>query len=645
MGNFNVRLADNQTLNQRFIYHLLEDVKALTYMIEHNLLEDNVVRIGAEQEMCLVDSDLKPSPRNLELLKAINHSDIVSELANFNIEINLNPRNLEGNCFQKLEQELLHKIDLVNAQANKLDIQTIITGILPTIRKSDVSHKNVTPIDRYLFLLNLLNELRGSHLELNIRGTDELNVQHDSSLMEACNTSFQMHLQICPKYFVHQYNFAQLIAAPVMAIAVNSPLLLGKRLWHETRIALFQQSLETRRKHEHIRDESPRVIFGNGWLKNSITELYKEDITRFQVLLNSDIEKGSMQVLKEGGIPELKALTTHNGTVYRWNRPCYGIGENGKPHLRIENRIFSAGPTVVDQIANSAFWVGLMNGYECDMSEVIKSMSFDDARNNFFAACRYGINSYFHWLDGKRIDATELILDQLIPMAKHGLQKANIAEDDIQRYLGIIQKRAEKSVTGASWALASYNQLSKSVGREESIIAITAKMIEKQKINEPVHNWELASIQDIKNWSPHNLKVEEFMTTDLFTAKPSDLIALAADIVDWQTIRYLPIENDNGELVGLLSSRMLLNHFKATSSYFEEEQRPQLIHEIMHKNPITISPYQTIIEAINLMEKNKIGCLPVVKKNRLVGIVTEMDFLRLSGRLIKRIGEIKKSSI
>lgn len=644
MGNFNVRLADNQTQNQKFIYHLLEDVQALTYMLEHNLFENDVVRIGAEQEMCLVDDDLKPSPRNLELLKAIQHKDIVSELANFNIEINLNPRELKGDCFQQLENELLKKIDLVNAKASELDIQTIITGILPTIRKSDVSHKNVTPIDRYLFLLNLLNELRGSHLELNIRGTDELNVQHDSSLMEACNTSFQVHLQVRPQNFVHQYNFSQLIAAPVMAIAVNSPLLLGKRLWHETRIALFQQSLETRRKHEHLRDESPRVIFGNRWLKNSITELYKEDITRFQVLLNADIEKGSMQILKEGGVPDLKALNTHNGTVYRWNRPCYGIGENGKAHLRIENRIFSAGPTVVDQIANSAFWVGLMNGYECNMNEVIQNMSFDDARNNFFAACRYGINSYFHWIDGKRIDATELILEQLIPMAKNGLQKVNVQEEDIHKYLGIIQKRAEKSVTGSSWVLASYNQLRKSVGREESIIAITSKMIEKQKINEPVHNWELASLHDIKNWSPHNLKVEEFMTTDLFTAKPSDLIALAADIVDWQTIRYLPIENDKGELVGILSSRMLLSHFKSSAAYINEDERPQLIEEIMNSNPITISPYQTIIEAIDLMESNKIGCLPVVKKNRLVGIVTEMDFLRLSGRLIKRVGEMKNTS-
>ncbi len=639
MGDLNVSIAKSKVQSQKFVRHLLNDVEAMTYMLEHDWFEDDIIRIGAEQELCIVDASYKPAPKNIELLNQINNKDIVTELAQFNIEFNLQPHELTSNCFRLLEEEILDKMDQVLSHTKALDLEPVMAGILPTIRKSDLAQENITPYERYKLLINVLNKLRGSKIELKIGGTDELMVQHDSALMEACNTSFQVHLQTRPKEFADQYNFAQVIAAPIMALAVNSPLLFGKRLWHETRIALFQQSVDTRKKVEHLREKSPRVVFGTKWLEQSIVELYKEDIARYEIILNADIDQDSLQMVQDGQVPELRALNINNGTIYRWNRPCYGISANGKPHLRIENRILPSGPSVLDEVANAAFWIGLMHGNNEDMADVTARFSFDDAKNNFFAACRYGINSYFHWIDGQRIDAIELIRNRLIPMATKGLEKANIDQQDIERYMSVIQNRVDHKVTGSSWMLSSFNDMIKISDREEASTAITAKMIEMQRENKPVHEWELANLFDIKNWSPHALKVEEFMTTDLFTAAPDDILEFVSDILEWQKIRHLPIENKQGKLVGLVSSRLLLRHYREVYKSNETKKKNYTARDIMIKDPITISPYSTILEAIAIMEEHKIGCLPVLKNNKLVGIITEVDFIRLSTRLIKRLGD------
>lgn len=637
MGELNVKIASSKEQSQKFVRHLLEDVEALSFMLDNDWFENDIVRIGAEQEMCIVDKNCKPAHQNIKLLKRINHPDVVTELAKFNIELNLEPREFTAQCFRQMENEILEKIELVKKECEEMNLKPVLTGILPTIRKSDVNLKNVTPLDRYKLLLQILKKVRGSKVELKIGGTDELHAKHDSALTEACNTSFQVHLQIKPDEFVDKYNFSQLIAAPLMAICVNSPLLFGKRLWHETRIALFQQSLDTRDSLEHLREKSPRVVFGNEWLRKSITELYKEDIARYKVLLNTDIQKSSLQMVKKGEVPKLRALNIHNGTVYRWMRPCYGISENGKPHLRIENRIIGSGPSVVDEVANAAFWIGMMNGFDDDMNEVIERFDFDDAKNNFFAACRYGINSYFHWIDGEKVEAIELLKEKLIPMAREGLRKASVDEKDIDKYIGVIEQRVENKVTGASWTLNSFNQLIKECGREEAATILTSKMIQMQAQNKPVHEWDSATKDDIESWSPHSLKVEEFMTTDLFTAHPDDIIEFVADIIDWRKIRHVPIETKNGKLAGVVSSRVLLKYYKNAS--IDDDKQSVTVKDIMIKDPITISPYHNIIEAIEIMEKNQIGSLPVVKKGKLVGIVTEVDFLRLSTRLMRRLSE------
>ena len=312
-------------------------------MLENDWFEKDPIRIGAEQEMVLVDSYCKPNPIAPKILKRMkNHAWITSELSKFNLEVNLSPQIFEKNALKVIEQEVLDCLDTVQTELDKDDTHIILTGILPTLRKFDLDMKNVFPKRRYRSLLSAINAQRDSDhgYDLRLRGIDELVVRHDSPLLEACNTSFQVHLQVRPDEYRSYYNIAQLLTGPTLAIAANSPLLFGRRLWHETRIALFQQSIDTRTIREHMRELSPRVILGNRWMDKGVIELFQEDIARFRVLLGTKDIEDSIEKIKAGEVPKLSALQVHNGTVYRWNRPCYGISGNGMPHLRIETEYF-----------------------------------------------------------------------------------------------------------------------------------------------------------------------------------------------------------------------------------------------------------------------------------------------------------------
>lgn len=641
MGFQKVNISDSRQEMLHFVRNLLNDVKAFEYMLEQNWFESDIVRIGAEQEMCLVDNNtFKPANINMEVLERLGaeKSWCVTELAKFNLETNLTPREFTGTCLSDLEAENLDYLAQIQQVLDGFDASIVLCGILPTLRKHDLDMQNLTPKDRYYALMaSIQKHLIGSSFELRVEGVDELLVKHDSPLLEACNTSFQVHLQVSPNDFVAKYNLAQALAAPVMAIAANSPLVFGRRLWHETRIALFQQSLDTRTSHDHMRERLPRVNFGSGWLHGDITQIYKEDISRFRVLLAGNIEEDSLAMVKSGVVPRLRALQIHNSTVYRWNRPCYGISPNGKPHLRIENRVLPAGPTAVDATANAAFWLGAMVGLSRHTSDITREMDFVDTRDNFIKAAKFGIDTTFSWRKDKKIPATELILNELLPIAREGLVAQNVAPSDIDKYLGIIESRAREHKTGARWILRTYSALreKEQVTNDEAVTAVTAAIIKNQKQNKPVHTWKEASAGDLESWQPTKLKVEEFMSTDLFTAQKDDLIELVAEIMDWRRIRYMPVENTKGELIGLISSRKLLRYFVNA----EQGSEPKLntVGEIMIEKPITCTPETTILEALKIMREYRIGCLPVIKGKELVGIITEMDFLRITGRLMERL--------
>ncbi len=639
MGEQKVSILSDKKQMHRFVRNLLKDVEALEYMLENDWFESDITRIGAEQEMCLVDKDtFQPACLAVEALERMEDLDWVeTELAKFNLEIGATPLEFKGKCLSKMEKEIRTNLNTIQERIKDLNTEIVLTGILPTLQKYDMGMHNLTPKKRYFALMEAINKqlVERNAYDVRLQGVDELLVRHDSPMIEACNTSFQVHLQVAPDNFKDYYNISQALAAPIMAIAANSPLVFGKRLWHESRIALFQQSLDTRTTHDHLRERSPRVNFGNDWLKESILEIYKEDIARFRVLISGDVEEDSYKAIERGEVPKLRALQVHNSTVYRWNRPCYGISENGKPHLRIENRVLAAGPTVQDEMANAAFWLGAMIGMADKYGDVTKRMSFSDARDNFGKAAKYGIDTKFTWLDDKKITAVDLVVKKLIPIATAGLKKMKVNEADIKRYMKIIRKRAEKHMNGARWMLRAYTRLRETTTDNEALTTLTAAMIENQKSGKPVHKWELPELNMLKKYRPSKLRVEEFMERDLFTVEPNDIVELVADMMDWRKIRYTPVENGKGKLVGLVSSRLLLRHF--TNQYKVGKTKNLLVKDIMIKEPITISPETTLLDALSIMKEKKIGSLPVVKDNELMGIITESEFLKITGRLMRRL--------
>ncbi|MBR9998692.1 MAG: CBS domain-containing protein, partial [Cyclobacteriaceae bacterium] len=305
---------------------------------------------------------------------------------------------------------------------------------------------------------------------------------------------------------------------------------------------------------------------------------------------------------------------------------------DGTPHLRIENRALPAGPTVVDEVANAAFWLGLMNGIDDHYPDVTQVMGFDDAKSNFFATAREGMDTELTWVNGQKISVFDLVKKELLPLARHGLQKNNIVPGDIERYLTIIEERNENRQNGSTWILNSFSKLAKEASREEISIALTSAMVSNQKKEIPVHRWPLAGMKDIANWVPSNLIVEEFMDTDLFTVHKDDIIQLVADMMDWQKLRYVLVEDGKGQLTGLVSSSNLLRYFRHRIE--SSDNNPTIVKDIMVKDPMTIGPEASITKAMEIMKNNRIGCLPVIKNSKLVGVITERNFRHIAASLL-----------
>lgn len=632
MGVQEVRAADHREIGE-FTRALLRDVQALAQMLDEGKIESGVRRIGAEQEVFLVDKSWHPAPVAIELLEAIDDPDFTTELARFNLEFNLAPLEFGGDCLSRLQSDVEKHLGKLRKAAQALGVEVVLTGILPTLSKSDLGLENMSPRPRYLALNNALNKLRGDDYEFRIEGVDDLIVKHDSVMLESCNTSFQIHFQVGCEEFARLYNIAQLVTAPVLAAAANSPLLFGKRLWRETRIALFQQSIDTRKATTSLRESHARVRFGSRWVENSVLEIYREDITRFRVLIGLKSDEDPIQELAEGRTPRLEALCVHNSTVYRWNRPCYGI-MNGRPHLRIENRVIPSGPTVIDSVANAAFFFGLMAGVSDRFEEVSSRLDFAHVRDNFLAAARSGLGAQFSWIDGKRYPAQELICEHLIPMARQGLLNRKAEPKDIDRYLGVLERRVESGKTGAQWMLDSLSSLKDQGLKAERLAALTAATAARQDEGRPVHEWTPARLAEGGGWKSNYQRVEQFMTTDLFTVHAEDTIDLVANMMDWEGIRHILVEDEEQILIGLLSYRSVLRHL---AKLLTSSQGDVLVSvkEIMVENPVTVAPDTSTHRAIKIMRKHRFSCLPVVREGRLIGVVTERDFMNIARDLLE----------
>jgi len=426
-----------------------------------------------------------------------------------------------------------------------------------------------------------------------------------------------MHLQIKPNDFVSSYNWAQAISGPVLGICSNSPMLMGRELWSETRIALFQQSIDTRSTSYALRDQQARVTFGDGWSEGSIAEIFKNDIARFKILLSKEIDHDSLADLEQGIAPKLQALNLHNSTVYRWNRACYGVG-GGKAHVRIENRYIPSGPTILDEISNFAFWIGLMVGRPEEFDDMPSVMHYNDAKSNFIKAARTGKESVLRWA-GKRVSVRDLVIETLLPIAKAGLQKVEIDAADIDKYLGVIEQRA-KTHTGSQWTIENYRKLKLLYRRDDALIMMCKAMHENQKSGKPVHEWPPVS-KDIKVHESSDL-IGHNMNTNIFVVDENDLADLATSVMKWKNIHHLPIENKAGDLCGLLTWTHMKRHREQGG-----DTHSVLVSDIMTRDVIFVRPETEIKKAIQLMKRNEIGCLPVVHDRQLIGIVTIEDVI------------------
>jgi len=612
MGEMILKSKKDVDERRAFVQHLISDIKALELLLKEGRFEDDIVRIGAEQELCLVDERYQPAGVNLKLLERIDDEHFTTELASYNIEINLDPFELKNDCFSLVEKQVCSLLKKAAIKAKEQNIKLVLAGILPTISKNEVSMDFLTPIPRYFALNDALVSKKGGDFNLKIRGVDELYLKHNSVMFEACNTSFQLHLQIPSPDFISSYNWSQAIAGPVLSVCCNSPMLMGRELWKETRIALFQQSLDTRKSGYVLNDQAPRVGFGTHWEEGSVTEIFKKDISKHRVLLTKPIEEGSLDQMKNGKAPKLEALRLHNGTVYRWNRPCYGIGD-GKPHLRIENRYIPSGPSIIDEMANFAFWIGLMKGRPKRFDNMKSQMDFKTAKTNFIKAARTGKESMFFW-DKKLVSAKELLLKELLPIARKGLEKCNIDKDDINRLLGVIEKRLSGN-TGEQWQVQNFRKLRKTFKTNDALQQLTKAMCENQKKALAIHDWP--EIEVSKTGKQEYRLVKEIMTTHLFKLYENDFASMAVAIMEWNKIHHIPIENEKGELTGLLTS----NYLKGLDVNLDEV----LVKDIMIKDITTVGPYTKISDAQSIMKEQGIGCLPVCNHNALVGILSKKD--------------------
>lgn len=621
MGDQSVKSISDLKFRTNFLRHILHDIDAFDKMLEDGLFETGVQRIGAEQEFCITNRNWEPEDGSEELLNALSDPHFTTELAKYNLELNLDPQILSEDGFERLEHQLRQLMNRAQTEAEKRNWHIILTGILPTITPRHIEFEHMTPNPRFEELNRVMKEHKGGDFELNIQGVDQLIAKHDSIIFEACNTSFQAHLQIEPTEAVAQFNWAQAIAAPVLAVSANSPLLLGKELWAETRIALFQQSIDIRSGSTLIREQQPRVTFGTRWVRNSISEIFKEDIARFPFLVAANIEHDSMELLKKGQIPSLKALAMHNGTIYRWNRPCFGV-KDGVAHIRIENRYIPSGPTIHDEMANFAFWVGLMKGMPAEYAKMWELMDFKRVKANFLRAAISGMETKLQWM-GKVVDTKQLIQDEFLPIAEDGLRKAGIDDGSIRNYLGVIRQRLT-SRNGSQWMKGAYRALKDGHLRDVSLRRMTALMHRNQCTGKPVGEWPVATKDQLTGDELKLNQVYQVMSTDPQTVHEHDLVELVEKIMQWRGFHHVPVENEKGECIGIITSKDI-NDRKAELGSFGN----MLATEIMQRNVITIGPNAPIKKAKALMLERNIGSLPVIYQDKLVGVITKFDVIHL----------------
>jgi gamma-glutamyl:cysteine ligase YbdK (ATP-grasp superfamily) len=442
---------------------------------------------GLEVELNLVDDHGDPALRNAEALEAIADPDFVTELGQFNVEINVPPAKLRDGGLTTFEETLRRSLNDAESKSSKVDAHMVMIGILPTLAEGHLGLDTLSSNPRYRLLSEQIMSARGEDITIAIAGEERLVTSADSIVPEAACTSTQFHVQTSPEQFAAYWNASQAISSVQLAVGANSPYLLGKELWRETRIPLFEQATDTRSEELKSQGVRPRVWFGERWI-TSVFDLFEENVRYFPALLPITEEEDPLEVLEDGRTPELAELRLHNGTIYRWNRPVYDIA-GGVPHLRVENRVLAAGPTVADLAANAAFYFGLVRYLAESERPLWSQMSFSAAEENFHVAAEHGIEAQIYWPGIGQVRATELVLRRLLPMAHQGLEAWGASADERDRLLGIIEQRCLLGTNGAEWFVRRMRDRS-DLDRYDALRATLLDYRTNMHSNEPVHTWE-----------------------------------------------------------------------------------------------------------------------------------------------------------
>jgi hypothetical protein len=457
---------------EAFAERLEGETRLLCQWLEEGAFPKGDNEGGFELEAWLVDAEARPAPVIESYLDQLDDPLVVPELATFNMELNGNPRLLQGNALSDLKDELAETWDRCNHAADRLGARLAMIGILPTAEPEHFSLANMSPLHRYHALNEQVFRMRGGKpLQLNISGRDRLHMEHDDVMLEAATTSFQIHLKIDADKGGRFYNASKILSAPIVAACANSPFLFGSDLWDETRIPLFEQSVAVGDS-----ELNRRVTFGIRYIEESISEYFLANLERYPVLLPRLMDEPEER---------LAHVRLHNGTIWRWNRPLIGFGDDGRPHIRIEHRVVPAGPSIIDSIANAAFYYGAVTFLAAQEVPPESLLPYEVARDNFYQAARLGMRTPLFWLEGESVDLSELCLERLLPQAREGLLSLGVDRHEVEYWLGIIERRITTGRTGAVWQRQWVERNGPHMGE------LTQAYLEHQASGAPVHEWSV----------------------------------------------------------------------------------------------------------------------------------------------------------
>ncbi len=437
----------------RAAVRLRDNLEALAIMLDRERFGVGEPSIGAELEMSIVDDDCRGLPVNSRVLAESLDPRLQLEIDAFNLEYNVSPVSASGTPFSAMQKELEEALATLAEIVAGMDGRIIPIGILPTLDLEQLRSDALTDLPRYRALSAGLRRIRQEDIRIRIDGEEPLDTTVDSVSIEGANTSFQLHLRVNPAVFADCYNAAQLVTPLALALAANSPLLLGHKLWDETRIALFKQAVDTRGSSSYEWRRAARVPFGHGWIRKGAYELFAESCYLYPIIVPLTSDEDPLEVVRSGGTPELMELRLHQGTIWNWNRPVYDAADGG--HLRIEFRSLPAGPTPQDMMANAAFLIGLTIGISGSINRYLPAFPFRYAEYNFYRAAQRGLDAELLWptfdeSSPRLLPVTELCRD-LLPLADHGLAVLGVADAERARLLGLMRERLETGNTPARW--------------------------------------------------------------------------------------------------------------------------------------------------------------------------------------------------